>query len=134
MSFIDFRAEYKVYIRSMDYDHELVAKIVNSLHDSVVKADRALMRIEMNKLLEVLEGHFENEEIMMKENRFPGYFSHKLEHDRFYRQMLKTIERFDKDKESFGMNELQGLRRWFFNHIEINDRKCGQFLTDKGFV
>ncbi|MBA4406644.1 hypothetical protein C0389_05160 [bacterium] len=134
MSFIDFRAEYKVYIRSMDYDHELVAKIVNSLHDSVVKADRALMRIEMNKLLEVLEGHFENEEMMMKENRFPSYFSHKLEHDRFYRQMLKTIERFDKDKESFGMNELHGLRRWFFNHIEINDRKCGQFLTDKGFL
>jgi len=117
----------------MDYDHELVAEIVNSLHDSVVKADRELTCKEMKKLLDVLEGHFENEERMMKENQFPGYFSHKLEHDRFYKQMLKTIERYDKDKESFGMNELIGIRRWFFNHIDINDRKCGQFLTDKGF-
>ncbi|MCX6171038.1 MAG: bacteriohemerythrin [Ignavibacteriales bacterium] len=132
MSFIDFRAEYKVYIRSIDCEHEIIAGIVNSIHESILKTDKKITLAELNRLLEVLESHFENEERLMKENQFPGYFSHKLEHDRFYNQMLETIEKFGKEQTALDSNSLLGIRRWFFNHIDINDRKCGQFLSDKG--
>ena len=132
MSFIDFRAEYKVHIRSIDHDHELIAGIVNSIYEAMLNADKILAISEMNKLLQVLGNHFENEERLMKENQFPGYFSHKLEHDRFYKQILTTIDRSGREEGVLGSKELQGIRRWFFNHIEINDSKCGQFLSDKG--
>jgi hemerythrin len=67
----------------------------------------------------------------MKENNFPGYYSHKLEHDRFYKQISDTAGSFINNEELLGMDELSGIRRWFFNHIEIKDRICGQFLKDK---
>jgi hemerythrin len=132
MSFIDLRAEYKVYIRSIDFEHEVIASLANSIHEYVLNNDRSSISSGLNKLLEVFENHFENEERLMKENKYPGYFTHKLEHDRFYNQFLKTIHKFEKEEEPLDSNELLGLRRWFFNHIDINDRKCGQYLIDKG--
>ncbi len=132
MSFIDLGAEYKVYVRSIDYEHEVIAGIVNSIHEATLKTDQELTHSELDKLLKVLKSHFENEEHLMKENLFPGYFSHKLEHDRFYKQMLTTVEKFDNGEIIFDPIALQSIRRWFFNHIDINDRKCGQFLSDRG--
>ncbi|MHB9039440.1 MAG: bacteriohemerythrin [Melioribacteraceae bacterium] len=132
MSFIDFSAEYKVYVRSIDYEHKVIAELLNSIHEATLKADKEITLSGLDELLKVLKSHFENEELLMKENLFPGYFSHKLEHDRFYKQISATIEKFEKEETAFSPIELQGIRRWFFNHIDINDRKCGQFLSDKG--
>ena len=132
MSFIDLSAEYKVYVRSIDYEHKVIAELLNSIHEATLKADKEITLSGLDELLKVLKSHFENEEHLMKENLFPGYFSHKLEHDRFYKQISATIEKFEKEETAFSPIELQGIRRWFFNHIDINDRKCGQFLSDKG--
>lgn len=132
MSFIDISKDHKVNIISIDNQHEILADIVNSIHGRIIKAEKSITLSEINNFLEVLENHFENEERLMKVNRYPGYYSHKLEHDRFYKQILTTIARLDKEKKNLDQKDLEGIRRWFYNHIEINDRKCGRFLSEKG--
>ncbi|MFA7229451.1 MAG: hemerythrin domain-containing protein, partial [Melioribacteraceae bacterium] len=82
----------------------------------------------------VLITHFRNEEKLMKENTFPGYYTHKLEHDRFYLQLTDLTNGFIEGARPFGTEQLTSIKQWFFNHIEINDRKCGNFLRDKGII
>ncbi|PKL83449.1 MAG: hypothetical protein CVV24_04880 [Ignavibacteriae bacterium HGW-Ignavibacteriae-3] len=132
MAFIEFRSEDLVHIHSMDNEHHQIVLIINSLHNSVLNFDETLRLKEMKNLIETLENHFGNEEFLMKEYKFPGYISHKLEHDRFYTQTFKNTLKRPVDRPAFGIEELESIRRWFYNHIEIKDRKCAMFLIEKG--
>lgn len=132
MSFINFTQEDKVNLPSIDDQHKSMAEIINSIYDGVIAADKKTILNHLNKFLEIIKTHFEDEERLMKNNHFPGYISHKLEHDRFYRQILLTTDQFSKGLENVGIEQLKGIKRWFFNHIEINDKKLGKFLAEKG--
>ena len=132
MEFIEMKSEDSVNVRIIDEQHQKITEIVNLLYRSIVELDKKTSVKHLIELLEILENHFGTEESLMKENKFPGYISHKLEHDRFYRQVLTATDGYKNGKDNFGIEQLKGIKRWFFNHIEINDRKCGEYLAAKG--
>ena len=132
MSLIELTTEESVKVKIIDEQHENIANTVNDIHDSFKTQKTEEIKNLMTKLLEELEIHFETEENLMKENRFHGYITHKLEHDRFYNQILQSADKFKKNIESLDEEQLERIRRWFFNHIEINDKKCGTFLNSIG--
>lgn len=125
-------AEEYVKVEAIDKQHENIAETINDIHDSYINQNSKAVQDLLAKLLEELEIHFETEEKLMKENRFQGYFSHKLEHDRFYNKILQTAEKIKLGTENLDEEKLNGIKKWFFNHIEINDKKCGEFLNSIG--
>ncbi len=132
MNFIEITKNELIGINSIDEQHQSMAILVNKLYDKIMSADKKMIKNYLYKLLEVVEVHFENEENLMRSTKFTGYFSHKLEHDRFYKQMLTSIDRFGKGLEMIGIEQLKGIRQWFFNHIELSDKKCGKYFIEKG--
>lgn len=132
MNFINFSKKEFVNVELLDAQHKSIAGIVNNIYDAVETQNMDAMKINLDKLVDEIEIHFETEEKYMKENKFPGYFSHKLEHDRFYRQLLQTADKFKSDNTQLDNEKLSGLRKWFFNHIEISDKKCGAYLNSIG--
>ena len=132
MEFLEIERKDLIGIRIIDEQHSNIADIVNLTYSSVLELNKKESLIHLRELLELLESHFETEESLMKEVKFPGYISHKLEHDRFYHQILTTIENYKKGTENFGIEQLKRIRTWFFNHIEMNDKKCGLFFLDNG--
>lgn len=132
MNFIEITPEESVKVEVIDEQHENIANTVNDIHNSIKAQENDSIKNLMTKLLEELEVHFETEEKLMKENRFHGYITHKLEHDRFYNQILQSADKFKKNAASLDEEQLDRIRRWFFNHIEINDKKCGTFLNSIG--
>ena len=132
MKFMEVTPTDMVHVEQIDNQHIRLADDLNSIYDSVMACDKKKIFQLLNEFIEHLEEHFATEEKMMKEHRFPGYISHKLEHDRFYNQILKTAEKYGKDKEAFGSEQLKRIKVWFFNHIEINDKKCGEYFVERG--
>ena len=132
MKFMEVTPTDMVHVEQIDNQHIRLTDDLNSIYDSVMACDKKKTFQLMNEFIEHLEEHFATEENMMKEHRFPGYISHKLEHDRFYNQILKTAEKYGKDKEAFGSEQLKRIKVWFFNHIEINDKKCGEYFVERG--
>ena len=132
MKFMEVTQTDMVHVEQIDNQHIRLADDLNSIYDSVMACDKKKTFQLLNELIEHLEEHFTTEEKMMKEYRFSGYISHKLEHDRFYNQILKTTEKYGNDKEAFGLEQLKGVKKWFFNHIELNDRKCADYFIEKG--
>lgn len=134
MSFIDWTEEESVKVDTIDTQHKELAGLFNSLYGDVSDLKEKDILKDFDKILEYLEIHFGTEESLMKQYHFPGYISHKLEHDRFYNQILRTADKYKQQKINFGLEDMKSIRRWFFNHIEINDKKCGVFLAEKGVV
>lgn len=132
MSFIELSSSDLVNVPTIDNQHENIAVIVNALYDCVLNVDKKKILARLKELMDAVETHFETEERLMKETHFQGYISHKLEHDRFYRQIVLTIDQYAKGTGNLGLEQLKSVKTWFFNHIEINDKKCGKFLFENG--
>jgi hemerythrin len=133
MSYLEFKDEELVGIQSIDHEHKKISDIINLIHGAILDGNKTLIILQFHEFLEALDTHFKNEERLMKETNFLGYISHKLEHDRFYNQMKDLVDNFTKGKSAIGLEQLKGVRRWFYNHIEINDRKCAKHLSEKGY-
>lgn len=119
-----------VDVKIIDEQHSQLADIINSFIDS--SYNHTKLHEDLLKLLELVEIHFITEEDLMKENKFDGYFSHKLEHDRFYKQLLQISDEKIKNNSVLTEETLQSLKRWFINHIELKDKKLGEFLNSIG--
>jgi len=132
MNFIEITKDELIGVNSIDEQHQSMAVLVNKLYDKIISADKKMIKSYLYKFLEIVEVHFETEENLMRSTKFPGYISHKLEHDRFYKQILTSTDRFSKGLETIGIEQLKGLRQWFFNHIELSDKKCGKYFVENG--
>ncbi len=132
MNFIEITKNDLIGVNTIDEQHQSMAVLVNTLYDKIISADKKMIHNDLHKFLEVVEVHFETEENLMRSTKFPGYISHKLEHDRFYKQILTSTDRFSKGLETIELEQLKGIRQWFFNHLELSDKKCGKYFIENG--
>ncbi len=132
MNFIEFSENDLVHVNSIDYQHKKFVEILNKLFYSFNEKDKEKIITYLDELIEHLEIHFENEENLMKMYNYPGYISHKLEHDRIYKKILSTAEKNKSGELDLSVDDLNSLKRWFYNHLDLNDKKCGEYLAEKG--
>jgi hemerythrin len=115
-------------VKLIDEEHRELAESINSVYEAVLLVNKNLILLRLKGLLELLKTHFADEERLMKETRYPGYISHKLEHDRFFAQIEGLYAGYGKGTENFGTEYLRRIRHWFYNHLEINDIDCGKHI------
>jgi len=131
MSFINWNENTTVHVEKIDSQHKTMVDIVNDLHEShSVYSKKRIIEI-LHSLLEDLKFHFFTEEDYMKKYKFPGYISHKLEHDRFMRNFIDYIVKLESGDKEFDIDFLNSFRNWFINHLELNDKKCAIFVKEK---
>ena len=132
MSFIEFTDKEILNIKKVDMQHAKFAELLNKLHQQL----GAKFEGETNRLLIDLKGtlreHFDTEEELMKEHKYVNFFSHKLEHDRFYKKVDEYLDLISGGKTKLDLEFLKSCRRWFFNHFELNDKKCAEHLISQG--
>lgn len=118
-------------IPSIDEQHSSMVDTVNDLH-SILGAEREYYSKHLvSELVKKLRIHFDTEEKYMKDNKFPNFISHKLEHDRFYNQIVDFQNSLENGEKKVNLELLNTVKKWFHNHLEINDRKIANFLHEK---
>ncbi len=55
---------------------------------------------------------------------YKQYLSHKLEHDRFTRQVMDLQKQYHDGKATITIDVLNFLKDWLVNHIQGVDRKA----------
>ncbi len=131
MDFLKWSSAESVGNKLIDDQHKSMVVIVNQIH-SAVEAVNKKMIIKLCSELEInVKEHFETEEELMKGNNFQGYISHKLEHDRLYNKVLKLSYDVEEDYSLANMDFLNSFKTWFYNHLELNDKKLGEFLKNR---
>ena len=132
MEFLAFSDEELVKVKDIDEQHKKMAMVLNDLYQSIPLDNKELVRHLLNNLVETTETHFETEENYMKKYSFLHYYSHKLEHDKFLTKIKNFRDDWEEGKEQVNMVFLNSCKKWFYNHIEMNDRKTGKFLNEQG--
>jgi hemerythrin len=138
MDFINFTNDKRLGIQTIDNQHFELASLINQLYNNFENVDHESIKKAFSLLLHHIKLHFEHEEKLMIEHKFDGFYSHKMEHQQFYQNIKNVEHEFMKDQRIFDSTVLESLKRWFFNHIELKDRKlaehikCREDLYEKG--
>ena len=132
MDFLTFTTDEEVKICLMDEQHEQMTHIINKIYTAFILKKTRTVQAQVKVLVVLLRKHFDYEEGLMKQTRFDGYYSHKMEHDRFYRKVESILQSYIDKKPKLTLEELYNVKSWFYNHIEISDRKCGAHFARNG--
>ena len=132
MDFITWTEMDSVKVDVIDDQHKAMIAIINKLYENLTNSDKKVTERLLDELNSNLDVHFKTEEKCMLETNYHGYISHKLEHDRFFNKIQGFIDNFKKGNSSVTLELLNSFRNWFHNHLELNDKKCGEYFAEKG--
>jgi hemerythrin-like metal-binding protein len=127
MAFIEFTDKEKVNVKEIDEQHVEFVRILNAIYEKKDSDEEELKQL-MKELESHIKEHFKTELDLMIKYNDPGYISHKLEHERMELKVIKNVRNFLEGKSGIDPVFIEDLRRWFFNHLEFNDRKLAKHI------
>lgn len=134
-----WREAFSCNIAEIDKQHHHLFEVGARLHTMASNKSNYDKYDEIISILEELKQytiqHFEYEEKLMKENNFPGYELHKMEHDFF----VKKIQRIERKDLEGAQNEavleiISFVADWVSSHILKTDMEYKDFFNNLGIV
>ena len=124
MELIQWSEKYSVSNFLIDSQHKRLVSMINQLHESMRdgKGKETLQKI-LDDLVKYTKEHFLTEETMMKKANYPGYATHKAEHDKLTEKAVDLQKSYAEGKSPLTMDVLNFLKNWLTNHIEGTDKK-----------
>lgn len=134
MSDIPFQwlSEYSIGYEKIDLQHQRLFKLANDVYQCVCDQGNAeLVEFALTTLIDYTVEHFKDEEQLMKENQYPDIASHRAAHKHLIEQ-VRELQQAMQAGELILMEEfLVFLQDWLVEHILIEDRAVGKFITDQ---
>ncbi|MFZ5947030.1 MAG: bacteriohemerythrin [Stygiobacter sp.] len=132
MNYLKFTKKEKVNFKLIDNQHKDFINLVNKLFDASNQNNYNEVNSLMKELVGFLKLHFSTEEKLMIETKYEGYYSHKLEHDRYLRTFIKLQNDFLNKNILPTIDFFEGIKNWFTNHLEMNDKKMSDYFVKLG--
>jgi len=124
-----------VNVRQLDEQHKMLVGMLNDLHDAMKQGKgKDVTGNVLSGLVQYVATHFATEEKLMKEQAYPEYLNHKMEHDALTKQVLDLQKQFEEGKPVLTVELMKFLKDWLSNHILGTDKKYGPYLNSKGIV
>lgn len=117
---------------SMNDAHYESMMLINTLFSALENESVERINDILGELLSHTEEHFQDEEAMMMEKRFPPYLAHKEEHEDTLNRLRSEMAQFMETKDqSVLKNYLEDhLAPWFLRHTETMDAVTSMFLEN----
>ena len=128
MDFIQWSKSVVLNVPILDEQHKNMVDLTNQLHSLLETKNKTQINKTLKSILDEMEIHFETEDKLMKESKLPLFFSHKLEHERFYNKLYNLHFEVESGKKQLSLDDLKMLKIWFFNHIEFKDRSLADHI------
>lgn len=133
MALLEWSNEYSVDVPSIDKQHMKLFVMLNALHDAMKTGTGSQLAPEILKsLVQYTREHFGNEESLMIRAQYPGFASHKAEHDKLTGEVVKMVRDVEEGKAVLSMDLLEFLRKWLQAHIAASDKKYTAHLQGAG--
>lgn len=111
----------------IDEQHRGIVSIINSLYYSVRQGKGCSTLLPTLIIMEQYSIiHFETEQIMLQEFNYPDYEKHLMFHVHLKEKLkeIKVHSFSDKDPKK----ALEFLKKWWIDHINIEDRKYVKYI------
>ena len=115
----------------IDAEHkELIAAINGLLEACAQGKGRQTLAATTRFLYDYTTKHFDHEEKLQRDSKFPDYVSHKKSHDDFKKAVLELSREIDQDGATIAMvgKVNSSVGAWLMNHIKVQDVKVAAHL------
>jgi hemerythrin len=117
-------------IDEVDKQHKQLIETVNDLLEAVKKGEAKDKVDQTIKFLnEYVVKHFQTEEKVMIEHKYPDYENHKKIHDNFVKDFKDLVK--NKDELSFTFKLQVKVGEWLINHIHNIDKKMAKYIREQ---
>jgi len=132
MSYVTWDDSLAVHVEEIDNQHKKLFALINELHEKMVAGlGTDALKPVISSLFEYLIIHFSTEEKIMMKNEYPGFESHKKEHDGYVAQTKEFARNYKAGSPLLAREVLLYLGDWYRNHILKMDKKLGEYLQDR---
>jgi len=116
----------------MNDTHFEALQLINGLSSALDTGDADFISQKFEKLLEQTKTHYESEEALMLEKKFPPYPAHKEDHDASLAEMQQEMMEFAQTRDINAVRVYvdQKLIPWFLRHTETMDAVTSIFLEN----
>jgi len=121
-------------IPDIDNQHKDLMVACNQLFEACTKGKgRTEIEQTLNFVVTYTKKHFKYEENYQAQHMYPGATPHKWMHTQFIMQVGGIVKEFNQNGPSVTLvSRLNNLLvEWLYNHINIEDRKLGEFISRK---
>ncbi len=133
MAFIDWNDSLSVKIDSIDDEHKKLINMINEFYENIeTKSNDELISKLIKEMKEYTLVHFSTEEKYFEQFNYPGYESHKKEHDAFVKKVIYVEKRFLEGSLLLSLEITKFLMDWLKEHIQETDQQYTEFLIMKG--
>ena len=131
MSIIEWQDDnFLLGLPIMDDTHKEFVELVNQLSDA---PDEKFV-ILFDKLITHTHQHFQQEETLMQESKFPALAEHKDDHQRILGELNQFKKRVDRGLIAFGRNYINDrMPGWFNLHAATMDSALAMHLKSTLF-
>ncbi len=131
--FVEWKDEYSVGIDSIDQQHKKLLNLINQLQTAVdYSTGEEFERDALDELVDYTKTHFSYEEGLMRDNDYPDFEPHKLQHEEMFRKVGEVLAEYEKDQDTAMHNAAEYLKDWLINHINGTDKQYSSYLIAKG--
>ncbi|MDX9703287.1 MAG: bacteriohemerythrin [Candidatus Auribacterota bacterium] len=133
MALIEWNQSYSVNVCEIDEQHKKLIALLNELYDAM-KAGKSkdVLTKTLKGLIDYTVYHFGAEEKYMHKFNYPGYLSHKGEHEKLVRKVVDFQKEFEKGNASISIDLMNFLKDWVSGHIQGTDKKYSSFFNQNG--
>ncbi len=128
--YIKWEEKYNLGIPIIDEQHRGLVSLINTYHYFVINGKAgAALKPTFITLDQHTKTHFLTEEDLFEQTEYPEAEQHKKIHEKLSIEMRNVANEAAQEKD-FDI-VLQFLRKWWLNHIRINDVKYASHVKEK---
>ena len=116
----------------IDQDHRDLVPLVNIFLESIKKgADKQSVFDDVGEISVRFSAHFERENQLMAEYRYPDAQAHVAEHKALLGDLGKFLNKVEETNDDDVLSTVKYIEDWFLKHIAGSDKRLGQYLSDR---
>ena len=134
MAIVEWTPDLNTGIPDIDEQHKQMLHHINDFYEAANAKDKNRMSIVLFDLINSTLAHFQYEEALMEQAKYPLLEPHRRVHKNFIDKLMALHEKLQtmETTDDIAVLLIDSLDGWLFRHIRINDKGYTNSVNESG--
>ena len=134
MTIVEWTPDLNTGIPDIDEQHQQMLHHINDFYEAANAKDKNRMSIVLFDLINSTLAHFQYEEALMEQAKYPLLEPHRRVHKNFIDKLMALHEKLQtmETTDDIAVLLIDSLDGWLFRHIRINDKGYTNSVNESG--